>query len=134
MIYVILDNGKELAKTALGAEGYVPWEKVKQTGDVIRRLKQEGFRVIALEQDRRAINIRDYRLRHSQKYALIVGYEVRGIDKRILSRCDKIIYIPMFGKKESLNVSVAFGVAGYLLKFKKQTAKSKNIKQSSKIK
>lgn len=109
--------GRDLAKTALGAENYVPWEYKKRTSDVIKGLKKQGLQIVALEQDKKAIDVRRLKLKASSRIALILGYEVKGIAKNILNKCDKIIYIPMFGKKESLNVSVAFGVAGYLTKF-----------------
>jgi tRNA G18 (ribose-2'-O)-methylase SpoU len=109
---------RELAKTALGAENFVSWQYYKRTSDALRSLKQQKFQIIGLEQDKKAIDIRRYQLRQTDKIALVLGYEVKGISKQILAKCDKIIYLPMFGKKESLNVSVAFGVAGYLLKFK----------------
>ncbi len=108
---------REFAKTALNAENYVIWEYKKRTGDVIKGLKKQGFQIVALEQDKKAIDVRRLKLKASSRIALILGYEVKGIAKSTLNKCDKIIYIPMFGKKESLNVSVAFGIAGYLFKF-----------------
>ena len=111
-----LRASRELAKTALGAENYVVWEYKKRTTDVIKDLKKQGFQIVALEQGKKAIDIRKFRPK--QRTALVLGYEVKGVAKNILNKCDKIIYLPMFGKKESLNVSVAFGVAGYFLKFK----------------
>ena len=107
---------RDLAKTALNAENCVAWEYKKRVGDVIKDLKQQGFQIVALEQDKKAVDIRKFRPK--RKTAMILGYEVKGIGKNVLNKCDKIVYIPMFGKKESLNVSVAFGVAGYLVKFK----------------
>lgn len=107
--------GRELAKTALGAETYLSWEKVKRIGVVIKQLRRAGFQIVAIEQDNCAIDIRKFKPR--RKCALILGNEIRGLDRRVLKQCDKIIYIPMFGKKESLNVAVAFGIAGYLIKF-----------------
>ncbi len=108
---------RDLAKTALGAENFVAWEYKKRIGDVVKTLKKQGFQIVALEQDKKAIDVRSYNPPAGGKIALILGYEVSGIAKNILHKCDKIIHIPMFGKKESLNVSVAFGVAGYILKF-----------------
>lgn len=116
---------RDLAKTALGAENYVAWEYKKRTSDVIKGLKKQGFQIVALEQAKKAIDVRRLKLKTSSKIALILGYEVKGIAKSTLNKCDKIVYIPMFGKKESLNVSVAFGVAGYLVKFKSQKSKGK---------
>lgn len=111
-----LRAGKDLAKTALGAERTVPWEYAKRTSDCLKRLKKQGFRVVALEQNKRAVDIRMFKT--PSTLALVVGAEITGISKQILAQCDTIVQIPMFGKKESLNVSVAFGVAGYWIKLK----------------
>ncbi|MEW5805125.1 MAG: RNA methyltransferase [Patescibacteria group bacterium] len=111
--------GKDLAKTALGAEKHLAWEYKKRAGDAINQLKKQRFKIIALEQDKKAVDVFKFRLGKKQKIALVLGNEVRGISKNILKKCDKIIYIPMFGKKESLNVAVAFGIASYCLKFRK---------------
>ncbi|MHB8652219.1 MAG: TrmH family RNA methyltransferase [Minisyncoccota bacterium] len=100
----------DLQKTALGAEKSVAWESCSRATTVVRRLKKEGYLIIALEQDRRSVNYKDAALRN-KKIALVVGNEKDGVSKNILDRCDKIVEIPMHGEKESLNVSVATGVA-----------------------
>lgn len=102
---------KMLSKTALQADKYVSWEQVKNISKVIDNLKSEGFQIVALEQDKQSIDYKKFK--PDSKVALIVGNEPKGIDRRILKKCDKIIDIPMRGKKKSLNVSVALGVAGY---------------------
>lgn len=102
---------KEIAKTALGAEKNILWEKSMRLAPVLKQLKEEGFETVALEQSKKSIDYRDYKPK--RKVALLVGNEVRGIDNKILKQCDKIIAIPMKGKKESLNVSVAFGIASF---------------------
>lgn len=102
-----------LSKTALGADKYVIWEKASHIGRLLDKLKGEGFEIVALEQNENSIDYRDYK--PGKKTALILGNEPRGIDGRILKKCDKIIEIPMRGKKQSLNVAVALGVAGYKL-------------------
>ncbi|TSC71187.1 MAG: tRNA/rRNA methyltransferase SpoU [Parcubacteria group bacterium Gr01-1014_70] len=99
----------EIAKTALGAERTVPWERVKNISKLISALHREGVRIIALEQHAHA---KDYRhIKPRGAWALMVGNEVRGLSGKILQKCDIIVEIPMRGKKESLNVSVAFGIA-----------------------
>ena len=108
----------KISKTALGAENTIPFEHHKQIGRLIDKLKKDKIKIIALEQDppaRRAGKkaISYIKLKPKFSLALIVGNEVKGVSPKILKRCDKIIYLPMEGKKESLNVSVAFGVAGY---------------------
>ncbi len=105
---------KEIAKTALGAEKIIPWESVAAVEDVITKLQHNGVLVVALEQAAQAI---DYRALTSKKpIALIVGNEVDGIPNEVLALCDHIIHIPMHGTKESLNVSVAAGIALFHLR------------------
>jgi len=99
----------DLAKSALGAEEFVPWEQKKSTATLLNNLKKEGFYIIAIEQDEKSVDYKKVRLQ--SKNAFIVGTEVTGIPENILKKCDVIAEIPMRGKKESLNVSVACGVA-----------------------
>jgi len=100
---------KDIAKTALGAEKNIPWEYHKNIGSLISKLKKEQVQLIALEQSEKSIDYRKVKIK--EKTALILGNEVRGVSKQILEKCDVIAEIPMKGKKESLNVSVAAGVA-----------------------
>lgn len=104
----------KISKTALGAENTVPWEYYRQTGRLIDKLKKDKIKVVALEQDRKAILYTKFKPQFP--LALIVGNEVKGILKKVLKKCDKTIFLPMSGQKESLNVSVAFGIAGYEIK------------------
>ncbi len=99
---------KDMAKSALGAEEFVVWEQKKNLLVLIRQLKQEDFQIIAIEQDKKSIDYR--KVKAKSKNAFIVGAEVTGIPKNILKMCDVIAEIPMHGKKESLNVSVALGI------------------------
>lgn len=105
---------KDFQKTALGAEKYIEWEQVKNIFNLIKRLKKEKIKIVALEQSQKSIDLKRFSLGGlASKWgiALILGNEVRGIPKSILKKCDKIVEIPMRGKKESLNVSVAAGIA-----------------------
>lgn len=108
---------EKITKTALGAETYVPWEYCKQTWLVIKKLKAQGVKVIALEQTKDAQNIFEFTrgtfVKTKVPLALVLGNEVKGISSQILKYCDKKISIPMYGKKESLNVAVAAGIALY---------------------
>ncbi len=107
----------KISKTALGAEKTIPFEYFSQTWRVIDKLKKEGVFVVSLEQAKNAVDFRNFK--PSFPMALILGNEVKGVSKKILSKSDKVIFLPMVGKKESLNVSVAFGVAGYhIMNFK----------------
>lgn len=101
------------AKTALGAEKYVPWEKKRNVVKLVKMLKLMKVRVVALEQVKNAIDYRKFKPKFP--LALVLGNEVHGLSKPLLKKCDKVIYIPIYGKKESLNVSVAAGVALFSL-------------------
>lgn len=102
---------KDFAKVALGAEDMLKWEHVHDAAQHIRKLKKEGFRIIAIEQSKKAV---DYRLLKPGKKTLIVlGSEVDGVSTPLLMLADEIGEIPLYGEKESLNVSVAAGIALY---------------------
>ncbi len=101
----------KIAKTALGAETTVPFEYYKQTGRLVEKLRKEKVFIVALEQNKKAILYTKFK--PTFPLALIIGNEVKGISKKVLEKSDKIISLPMQGKKESLNVAVAFGIAGY---------------------
>lgn len=105
-------------KTALGAEKYVEWEKVKSIQRLIKKLKEEKFFIISLEQTKKSIKIQKFSKGKIKKFALILGNEVKGIPKSIRDHSDAVVEIPMHGKKESLNVSVAVGIALYVLSSK----------------
>jgi tRNA G18 (ribose-2'-O)-methylase SpoU len=100
---------KDLAKSALGAEEFVSWEHKKTIAPLLAKLKKENYFIIGIEQDTKSVNYRKVKIKN--KNVFIVGTEVTGIPKNILKKCDVIAEIPMHGKKESLNVSVALGVA-----------------------
>lgn len=111
---------KEIDKAALGAVDFVDWEYQENAKDLICNLKENGIKIIALEQDKRSISYNNpdsLPLTHdSCKIALIVGNETDGISKEVLDQADRIIEIPMHGKKNSLNVAVATGIALFKLK------------------
>ena len=115
---------EKISKTALGAEMCVPWESYKQTWRLLDKLKKEGINIVALERFDKFTasklkihqkNIFKYKVPKNKKIALVLGNEVKGISPKILKYCDEVVHIPMYGKKESLNVAVAFGIAAYLL-------------------
>ena len=108
----------KISKTALGAEETIPFEYCRQTSRLIDRLKKDKVLIVALEQNKKSVIYSKFKPKFP--LALLVGNEVKGVSKTILKKCDKIIELPMSGKKESLNVSVSFGVAGYEInKFRK---------------
>ena len=102
---------QQIHKTALDAETMVPFEY--QEIPNIEVLKNNSFRIVALEQTDTSINLQDYR--PSEKVALVLGEEVYGVENNLLKQCDDIVEIPMSGEKESFNVSVAAGIALYAL-------------------
>ena len=102
---------KMIGKTALGAEKFIDWEKTENICELIKKIKKQGFQIIALEQDKRSVDFKKFKTCFPA--ALILGNETGGISEKILKMCDAAISIPMRGKKESLNVSVAAGVAMY---------------------
>jgi len=106
-----------LVKVALGAEKSVDWEKVGSTAVLLERLRKEGKKIFAIEQSVRSVPYTRIRLsaREKKNAVLVVGNEVKGLSPAVLKRCHKIVEIPMLGKKESLNVAVAFGVVVYAL-------------------
>lgn len=102
---------EQIHKTALGAETIVPFDYQEYPN--IESLKADGFRVVGLEQANNSIPLNKYR--PTNKIALILGEELMGIPTDLLQKCDDIIEIPMTGKKESFNVSVATGIALFAL-------------------
>lgn len=102
---------QKIAKSALGAESFVPWEYHKSAAKLIRRLHSLGVRVVGLENNVKAKKLS--RAGFKAPVALVLGEETKGIPKPILKLCDEIVEIPMAGEKESLNVAVAFGIAAY---------------------
>lgn len=105
---------KEIGKTALGAEASVAWKRFCTAAEAIGFFRKEGFGIAALEQRDGSIPCDAYRPKGP--VALIVGNEVLGIDRRILDAADAVLEIPMHGKKNSLNVSVAAGIALYRIR------------------
>lgn len=113
--YTALPPRREITKTALGAEDWVPWEGDLEPQTVIEGCRKEGFRIIGLEIATTSVPLRGYAL--ASDALLIVGNEVAGVPKDVLSACDDLVCIPMLGKKESLNVSVSAGIALHHLRF-----------------
>lgn len=112
-------ENKKVTKVSLGAEKSVLWEQVASTADLLGKLKKDGYTILALEQAANSTPLADFSLQPKVKYVLVLGNEPKGIDKKVLEQCDIILEIPMQGQKESLNVSVAFGMAAWHLIFAK---------------
>ena len=99
---------KDIAKTALGAEKTVPWEERKSLNSLINNLTNKKFTIIAVEQSEKSVDYKNIKIKN--KTAIIFGNEVTGLPASVLKKCDIVAQIPMKGKKESLNVSVAAGI------------------------
>lgn len=101
----------QIHKTALGAESIVAFEYQEKPD--LAAIKTAGYRLVALEQAPTSIRLPDYKA--PEKVALLLGEEVHGITADLLDQCEDVLEIPMVGKKESFNVSVAAGMALYQL-------------------
>ena len=100
----------EIHKTALGAEDSMEWEYEEDTKAVVAKLKQEGYKIFAVEQVQNSIMLDRVELDKTNKYVLILGNEVKGVQQEVVDMCDFAVEIPQFGTKHSLNVSVAGGI------------------------
>jgi 23S rRNA (guanosine2251-2'-O)-methyltransferase len=115
----------KLAKTALGAERWVPWSRHPDASTAAAELCARGRRLWALEGGPRSTSIFDPDVARGATelcegghvVVLVLGHEVSGVDPRVLDQCERVIHLPMMGTKDSLNVSVALGVAAYVLRF-----------------
>jgi 23S rRNA (guanosine2251-2'-O)-methyltransferase len=103
----------DFAKVALGAEDVIAWEHVESTAGCLKKLKEEGVYIIAIEQDKRSVDYKTVSIEGKDSIAFVIGAEVEGMKKETLALCDTVVEIPMLGTKESLNVTIAFGVAVY---------------------
>ena len=111
--YTATPTHPKVAKTSLGAEESVPWEYAADTISMLHKMKSEGYQIVGLELDVKAEKIWDVSFQFP--VALVVGNEIHGIpeDQKLL--CDKLVYLPMLGSKESLNVATSTGIACYEL-------------------
>jgi 23S rRNA (guanosine2251-2'-O)-methyltransferase len=108
----------DFAKVALGAERSVRWEAGLKIKETIGALKKDGWCIFAIEQAKNSILY--YKAfdaeKSNAKIAFILGTETDGILPATLALADKVVEIPMHGKKESLNVAVAFGIVAFRLR------------------
>jgi tRNA G18 (ribose-2'-O)-methylase SpoU len=106
----------QISKTALGAEDSVDWQYEKDPRVVLKQLKEAGYSIIFLEQIKNSVEFQKFE--PTGPTCLVVGNEITGVSDDLLSYCDQAIEIEMAGMKNSLNVSVAFGIVAYHLKNK----------------
>lgn len=107
------DSRKDFAKVALGAEDTVSWEYIEDTFKCVDKLKKEDYFIVALEQDKKSVDYKNVNVGDKEKVAFVIGAEVVGIANDVLAQSDVVAEIQMLGTKESLNVTIAFGVAVY---------------------
>ena len=109
---------KDIHKTALGATDSVDWEYSKNTIDIIRKLKDDGYIILSIEQTEKAIMLQEFILEPNQKYAVVFGNEVKGVQQEVVDESNYAIEIPQYGTKHSFNISVSAGIVLWEL-FKK---------------
>ena len=100
----------EIHKSALGAENSVEWEHFDDTADAVRRLKQDGYVVVSVEQTENSVKLDEFVPDPGARYALVFGNEVAGVGQDVVDASDFSLEIPQYGTKHSLNVSVSVGI------------------------
>ncbi len=101
---------REILKTAIGATTSVNWIYYKSSVECCEKLKAEGYTIIAIEQAEGSIELQDFQPKPNQKYAVVMGNEVKGVEQAVMNIVDVCIEIPQYGTKHSLNVSVCTGI------------------------
>jgi len=101
---------RDIQKTALGATETVPWRHLATTLEAVLSLKNEGYQLIGVEQVHQSIPLQQFIPQPSQRYALVFGNEVNGVQEDVLALCDHVLEIPQLGSKHSLNISVSAGI------------------------
>ena len=101
---------REIEKTALGATQSVAWQYHKDNTEAIQQLKLEGYKIYAVEQAQGSLSLQAFKPTNNEKYALVFGNEVHGVDDSVMQIVDGCIEIPQFGTKHSFNVSVTMGI------------------------
>ncbi len=116
----------EIRKSALGAEESVPWEYAESTLDVVRKLKEDGYTIVSVEQTVHSVSLEEFgsSTASTAKYAFIFGNEVDGVSQDVVDASDFSLEIPQFGTKHSLNVSVAVGVVLWHHTFRRLTSQA----------
>lgn len=101
---------REIHKTALGATESVAWKYFDSTIDAVLELKVEGYKIIGIEQTDGSVELQNIKVEVGEKYALVFGHEVNGVDQSVLNLCDLFVEIPQFGTKHSFNIAVSAGM------------------------
>lgn len=100
----------EIHKTALGAEDSVAWRHFDTAMEAVDVLHKDGYEVMAVEQVEHSTKLHHFSPKHGQKYAVVMGNEVKGVHQEVVDQCDGCLEIPQFGTKHSMNVSVTAGI------------------------
>lgn len=103
----------EIHKTALGAEDSVDWRYCTTALEAVKKLKEEGVEVLAVEQAEGSTMLQNFSRDPSRRYAIVLGNEVKGVHQEVIDQCDGCLEIPQNGTKHSMNVSVAAGIVIY---------------------
>lgn len=101
---------REIEKAALGATESVDWEYHPNTLEIIKKLKAESYTIISIEQAENSIFLQDFKTKVDEKYAIVFGNEVEGVQQEVINVSDFCLEIPQFGTKHSFNVSVCAGI------------------------
>lgn len=101
---------KDIRKTALGATETVAWEYAEDTLELVKKLRNEQVKILAVEQAENATLLNNFSPEKETKYALVFGNEVKGVQQSVVSESDVVLEIPQFGSKHSLNIAVSVGV------------------------
>ena len=101
---------RDILKTALGASDHVPWRVHESASEAISALRTEGFKIAVVEQDSKSVSLQEWKPDRDEKWALIFGNEVRGVNPATCDLADIILEIPQLGVKNSMNVSVCAGI------------------------
>ncbi len=116
---------KDIRKTALGATESVDWEYRENTLALLKELKSNSVRIIAIEQAENAVMLNDFEPEEDKTVALIFGNEVKGVSQEVVSASDMVLEIPQYGTKHSLNIAVSAGVAVWDIWAKMNAQKTK---------
>jgi tRNA G18 (ribose-2'-O)-methylase SpoU len=101
---------REIEKTALGATESVTWEYQEKPEDIVRSLKTQGYKIIAVEQTTESQPLQKFEFKKDEKICLVFGNEIHGVSDAVIELCDSAIEIPQGGTKHSLNISVCVGI------------------------
>ena len=101
---------RDILKSALGASGHVPWNAHAETLSAVQHLQSRGWKVAAAEQAPNSVALQEWKPVQGERWALVLGNEVRGVAPEVLEACDLVVEMPQYGVKQSINVSVCAGV------------------------